>query len=73
MNANCTAAELAEDDLARWITSVDATLPSPVATVAYTAAAATGLPDQFQISLTWQEASEAFSYQTSTFLIPVTP
>ena len=36
-------------------------------------AAATGLPDQFQISLTWQEASEAFSYQTSTFLIPVTP
>ncbi len=73
VNANCTAAELAEDDLARWITSVDATLPSPVATVAYTAAAATGLPDQFQISLTWQEASEAFSYQTSTFLIPVTP
>ncbi|MGE0581484.1 MAG: type IV pilus modification protein PilV [Steroidobacteraceae bacterium] len=73
VNANCSGAELAEDDLARWIASVDATLPGPVATVEFTPAAATGLPDQFQISLTWQEARESFSYQTSTFLIPVTP
>lgn len=73
VTANCSAAQLAEDDLAGWITSVNATMPSPVATVVYTAAAGAGLPDQFQISLAWQEASEAFSYQSSTFLIPVTP
>jgi type IV pilus assembly protein PilV len=73
VTANCTAAQLAEDDLSRWITSVDAALPGPVATVAFTPAAAAGLPDQYQISLTWQEANESYSYQTSTFLVPVTP
>jgi type IV pilus assembly protein PilV len=73
ITANCTAATLAEDDLARWIEAAQATLPSPVATVTFIAAAATGRPDQYQINLQWQEAAEQFNYQASTFLIPVQP
>lgn len=73
VTANCSAADLAEDDLARWLASVTAALPSPVAQVNFVAAAGAGLPDQYQISVQWQEASEAFSYNASTFLIPVSP
>ncbi|MGD9596973.1 MAG: type IV pilus modification protein PilV [Steroidobacteraceae bacterium] len=72
--ANCSAAELAEDDLARWLDSVDDTLPTGVnAQVVFTPAAATGLPDQYRIDLDWREASEDFSYGSSTFLIAAAP
>lgn len=71
--ANCSAAELAEYDLARWVANVNDTMPNPVAQLTFTPAAGAGLPDQYQILLTWQEASENFSYQSSAFLIPVNP
>lgn len=71
--ANCDEAALAQDDLASWLLSVNATLPNPVATLNFTQGAAAGLPDQYRIDIAWQEASENFSYGGSTFLIPVTP
>ena len=73
VTANCAAATLAQDDLARWIAAVQATLPSPVATVTFIPAAAAGRPDQYQINVQWQETAEQFNYQASTFLIPVQP
>ncbi|MBV6416461.1 MAG: hypothetical protein CMLOHMNK_01023 [Steroidobacteraceae bacterium] len=72
--ANCSAAELAEDDLARWLQSVNDALPAgAVPTVVFTPAAAAGRPDQYRIDLAWQEASENFSYGSSTFLIAAAP
>lgn len=71
VNANCSAAELAEDDLARWIARVDATMPGPVANVEYFGVA--GQPDRYRITLSWQEASESFSYQANALLIPAVP
>ena len=74
VTANCTAAELAEDDLARWLQNVDDALPTGVdAQVVVTRAAAVGLPDQYRIDLLWREASEEFSYGSSTFLIAAEP
>jgi len=73
VTSNCNAATLAQDDLARWIEAVEATLPSPVATVTFIAAAAAGRPDQYQINVQWQETTEQFNYQASTFLVPVQP
>lgn len=75
--ANCTPDELAEDDLARWIDTVQATLPggNPTADVQFTAAAAAGRPDQYDIFVDWQEPGETerFSYTATVQLIPVTP
>ena len=51
---------------------VNATLPGPVARVVVTPGA-TGFPDQYDIQLTWQEASESFNYRASTFVIAATP
>lgn len=73
VTANCSAEALAEDDLARWIEAVEATLPSPVATVTHIPAVATGRPEQYQINVQWQDAAETLNYQASTFLIPVQP
>ena len=74
VTANCTAAELAEDDLARWLQNVDDALPTGVdAQVVFTPAAAVGLPEQYRIDLSWREASEDFSYGSSTFLIAAAP
>ncbi len=70
--ANCSADELAEDDLSHWLDNVNATLPGPVARVVVTPGA-TGFPDQYDIQLTWQEASESFNYRASTFVIAATP
>ena len=70
--ANCSAAQLAEDDLSHWLDNVNATLPGPVAQVVVTRGGA-GLPDQYDIQLTWQEASETFNYRASTFVIAATP
>ncbi len=69
---NCSANELAEDDLASWLDNVNAVLPGPAARVVVTAGAP-GLPDQYDIQLTWQEASETFNYRASTFVIAATP
>lgn len=70
---NCTAAELAEDDLARWEAAVTAALPSPTTTVVYEEAAVAGRPDRYTISIDWREPGEEFRYETNLFLIPVAP
>jgi type IV pilus assembly protein PilV len=73
--SNCSSAELAEDDLARWLAQVDATLPAAVAAIDFVAAAATGRPDQYSVSVQWTEAGEPlpFSYQASLNFIAVLP
>lgn len=73
VDANCTAEELAEDDLAGWIDTVSVALPSATPTVTFTAAAGAGRPDQFTIDVQWQEGSENYSYTSNLLLIPVIP
>lgn len=72
---NCSTVELAEDDLARWLASVAASLPGASAVVDYTAAAALGRPDRYRIRVQWREAGEPadFAYEANVNFIPVTP
>jgi type IV pilus assembly protein PilV len=56
----CTARELAEDDLARWQKLTRQTLPfvAPgkcVANVTYFAAAASGQPARYRVDVTWSQ------------------
>jgi type IV pilus assembly protein PilV len=54
---NCSVTKLAEDDLATWIQATQTALPgTPTAVVTFTAAASTGRPDRYQVTVTWQEA-----------------
>lgn len=56
----CTPEELAEDDLARWVASIEATLPGrPLATadVQVTDEAAPAA-DRYAVTVTWHEAGE---------------
>jgi hypothetical protein len=73
--ANCSTDDLAEDDLARWLTQVDATLPSSAAEVLFSPAAAGGRPDTYTVRVSWREAGEErdFSYETPVNFIPVLP
>ena len=73
--ANCSTDELAEDDLARWIAQVDATLPNAASEVLFNAAAAAGRPDTYSVRVAWREAGEEqdFSYETAVNFIPVLP
>ena len=82
---NCSIADLAQDDLARWKTATLASLPgTPTATVVYTAAASTGRPDLYSVTVTWQEAGNEtarddtgallnLSYTANLSMIPSTP
>jgi type IV pilus assembly protein PilV len=76
VTSNCTAAQLAEDDLSRWLPSVTTTLAGTnvAGNVIYAAGAGTGLPDTYTISAGWTEAGEgATSYTSTVMLIPVQP
>lgn len=73
VTVNCTAEELAEDDLASWIDTVNVALPGPTPTVTFTPAAGAGRPAQFTIDVQWQEAGESYSYASNILLIPVIP
>jgi type IV pilus assembly protein PilV len=77
--ANCTIDELAEDDLARWISAVQTTLPAPgdggaATEVEYAPAAAAG-PDRYTVLVRWQEPGEAapFSYRSELLIMPRLP
>lgn len=63
IGGNCSTAELAEDDLARWQRSANALLPlSPdtcSADVVYVTAGAPDEPARFRVSLSWLERGEA--------------
>ncbi|MBV6422558.1 MAG: hypothetical protein NAOJABEB_00340 [Steroidobacteraceae bacterium] len=57
---NCSVAELAEDDLARWQAAVSDALPAPTdpataAVVQYVRAPNPGRPDRYLIKIAWQE------------------
>ena len=78
--ANCTATQLAQDDLFRWqqaVTAAGTGLQGTgvSGTVVYTPAAGTGLPDQYTISVQWTEPGEtnASSYTSNLLLIPAGP
>jgi len=65
--SNCSEAQLAEDDLARWEDTVRTLLPAaPAGTRAADVQYFAGTPDRYRITVAWQEPSEPqpFSYQT---------
>lgn len=76
---NCTIDELAEDDLARWIAAVRATLPSPgdgsAATEVDYVPGAGGAPDRYAVLVRWQEPGEAapFAYRSEVLIMPRLP
>jgi Tfp pilus assembly protein PilV len=72
--ANCTAAELAEDDLARWQGAVRDALPVPemscAADVRYERGA---VVDRFRVSLTWQDAGASRALSEHAEVVIVRP
>ncbi len=78
--ANCSTAELAEDDLARWQRAVRFALPPPIdpataAVVRYVPAVNIGRPERYQISIEWQEpgVEEPYSYTSELVMMPRPP
>jgi len=75
----CTDLDLAEDDLAWWKQSAQATLPGSVVNTQFFPGAAATVPDRFLVSITWTEPGsdpnnpDNYSYQTNLELLPVTP
>jgi len=73
---NCSIAQLAEDDLARWLEAVRESLPPPgdgvePASVVYEP----GKPDRYRITLRWREPGEpqVLVYQAELLLMPRPP
>ena len=60
IGAACTSAELAEDDLARWVEAIEATLPGrPLATANVEVDdEAPPAANRYEVSVTWHEAGE---------------
>ena len=60
----CTAAELAQDDLARWIEDIRATLPGAEAVSGTVAVTDRNRPDSdnYVITVTWREANSDIDY-----------
>lgn len=78
--ANCTSRELAEDDLAQWQSAVRLALPTVgtgtcEANVVYTAAAGSGEPARYRVSVSWLQRGEPLplSYQSELLLATPTP
>jgi type IV pilus assembly protein PilV len=76
---NCSVAELAEDDLARWQRAVRDALPAPTdpataAVVEYIEAANPGRPDRYRITVAWQEPGvDQLSYTSELVMMPRPP
>jgi type IV pilus assembly protein PilV len=78
---NCTNAELAVDDLARWVRAVRVVLPPspdgtpPTTLVGVVPAAAAGQPDTYRIRVEWREPGEpqASRYEVNMQLLPAAP
>ena len=75
--SNCTVAQLAEDDLARWMESIRTALPAfrgepAQGDVQVIAAGFAGQPDTYRINVSWQEPREQtpFNYQTDLIILP---
>ncbi len=73
---SCTAAELAEDDLARWQSASRALLPLSgalcAANVAYTESAETREPSRYHVSVSWNEPGQTAPvvYESDLLLVP---
>ncbi len=75
---NCTAANLAADDLARWVAAVRATMPpdpagNPAITIVdVTDGGAPSQPSTFRVTVRWTEPGEPrpFSYSNTLVLTP---
>jgi type IV pilus assembly protein PilV len=76
-DTNCTPAQLAEDDLAKWILSIDDLLPGANEDVDVTlgGGAAKYSPDTYVVSVSWQEPGDTdmLTYSTTLSIIPVEP
>ena len=77
---NCTVAQLAEDDLARWLESIRIALPAfrgaPAnGEVLVIPAGFAGQPDTYRINVRWQEPREQtpYSYQSDLVILPRPP
>ena len=82
---NCSIAELAEDDLARWLDLVKTgglgalalpgTPTKPKATVEFTPATGAGLPDRYRIAVAWREPGDTSDliYENTLEIIPGKP
>lgn len=77
---SCSATELAEDDLARWILAVRDALPTlgeqqPTAAVRYIAPADSREPERYDITISWREPGErdAFTHRAEVLIIPRRP
>jgi type IV pilus modification protein PilV len=74
---NCSAVELAEDDLARWLAAASVTLPLAsgmcAANVEYTAPSKPNEPERFHISVSWIERGEPSPATYRSELLVVSP
>lgn len=75
---NCTARELAEDDLAEWQSAVMRALPSvgPAScrgNVAYVAASDATEPSRYRVSVSWQQHGEPLTYQSELLVAAPAP
>jgi hypothetical protein len=75
--ANCTARELAEDDLAEWQRAVRRALPAVkpdtcAANVMYAAGDASQ-PARYQVSVSWQQRDESLTYRSELLLSAAPP
>lgn len=77
LGSNCTAAELAEDDLARWLSLVRRSLPLAssepcAADVAYVPPTRAGDPTRYRVSVAWLQRgdSAASTYVADVLLMP---
>jgi type IV pilus assembly protein PilV len=78
--ANCTTAQLAQDDLARWQAAVRGTLPSaggapPLTEVQYFPPASVNQPERFRVAVSWTEPSEPapYRYESNVIVLPRPP
>jgi type IV pilus assembly protein PilV len=60
-NAPCTPAQLAAVDVQSWVTTINATLPNPTATISCPAVVTAGTPIGCTIQVTWQEENVALN------------
>jgi type IV pilus assembly protein PilV len=73
---NCTATELAEDDLARWHQAAHTSLPlastACAANVQYSPPLTSDEPTRYQVSVAWFERGEAdpVTYRSDLLLVP---
>ena len=77
---NCSIADLAADDLARWTESVNGALPAgggdaPLREVLYLAPVNPGEPERYRIMVSWKEPGEAdpLSYRSDVLIMPRPP